>query len=325
MAPQETEKREIKKGPLNRQITDTLLMIRPDAFGFNEETAASNEFQNVPTESSDVVRGRAIAEFETMVLQLQHEGIHVVVIPSRDNTPDAVFPNNWLSFHDNGTAVLYPMLAPNRRAERQFDTAMSALSGFVNRNEIQVVDLTHLEDEGKFLEGTGSLVFDRRNGVAFAVESPRTTLAALKVFCDELDMKPVVFHATGTEGKPIYHTNVVMGIGDGFSVVCIEAIEDSNERANVILHLEKNGAIVPISKDQMDAFCGNIMHVQSIDGKKKIIMSQAARDAFTDDQKEILKNFGDLVAVSIPTIESVGGGSARCMVAEVFSPVVTTR
>ena len=305
------------------QLTNTLLMVSPDQFGFNAQTAATNSFQNPTNESPTIVRDRAFTEFSKTVAALRHHGVEVVVCPSRVGvlTPDAVFPNNWISFHTEllqWDIVLYPMLAPNRRAERQFDRVKS-LMPWMAIDPQRVLDLTHLEQAGQFLEGTGSLVFQRSNKVVFAHESARTSSSALDVFCQETGYRPVRFHAFDRQDRPIYHTNVVMGIGEGFSVVCLESIRDQAERHRVESQLDKLGLeVIGITLDQLHSFCGNVLHVASSTGPPKIILSDNAFAAFTEEQRRRLIAYGELIPVDINTIETVGGGSARCLVAEVF-------
>lgn len=309
------------------QLTNTLLMISPDQFSFNEQTAATNAFQNTlaGTSATDI-RAKAIAEFNGTVEILRSNGVEIVVCPSRKDvvTPDAVFPNNWVSFHQeipSIDAILYPMLAPNRRAERQFDTVKGLLSDLDPR---RVLDLTGYENAGYFLEGTGSLIFDRRGKVVFAHESPRTSGLVLDKFCQETGYRPVKFHSFDTKHKPIYHTNVVMSIGDGFAVVALASIREREERLKVeevLRDLELE--VIDITLPQVSSFCGNVLEVESVAGKPKILMSNTAHDAFTKTQLKTLRNYGEPIPVSIPIIETIGGGSARCMVAEVFPKKVS--
>lgn len=306
-----------------QQLTNTLLMISPDQFGFNEQTAATNTFQNSTLESPTTVRDKARTEFYGTIVALRRHEVEVVVCPTRTDvsTPDAVFPNNWISFHSElkkVDVVLYPMLAPNRRMERQFDR-VKRLIPWMAIDSQRVLDLTVLEQAGQFLEGTGSLVFDRRNQVVFAHESARTSNSALDVFCNKTGYRSVKFHAFDKEDRPIYHTNVVMGIGEGFSVVCLESIRDLKERRTVESSLKDlELEVIDITLDQLHAFCGNVLEVRSTSGTPKIILSVNAFDAFTRTQRQALMNYGDLIPVGINTIETVGGGSARCLVAEVF-------
>lgn len=306
------------------QTTNTILMVSPDSFGFNDQTASTNTFQNKvdSLDQAGETRNKALNEFNEMVTLLRTKGIEVVVSPSRKDvvTPDAIFPNNWISFHKDGPfkAILYPMLAPNRRAERQLEEFAKRLP-WIQFKPDDVLDLTHYERDGQFLEGTGSLIFDRVEKVVFAHESPRTSYQVLDDFCEQTGYEPVKFHAYDKGGTAIYHTNVVMGIGRNFSVVCLESIQDIKERDIVSSTLKDLGKdIVDISLDQLHSFCGNIMEVQPLQDRSKIVMSITAFHAFTKGQKEQLLSHGDLVPVHIPTIETIGGGSARCMMAEVF-------
>lgn len=305
------------------QLTDTVLMISPDRFGFNDQTAATNIFQKTLSGTGQTIREKAMAEFSGVIDRLRTNGIQVAICPSRMDvdTPDAVFPNNWISFHgelDNIKAVLYPMLAPNRRAERQFYAVKRSLP-WISFDPAQVLDLTHHEDSGQFLEGTGSMVLARREKVVFAHESARTSYPVLDEFCDQTGYRPVKFHAYGKGGKPIYHTNVVMAVGERFSVVCLEAITNARERNAVEDMLkELRREIIAISLDQLYSYCGNVLEVQPNLGRSKIIMSTTAFDAFTPEQREQLTDHGDLLPVIISTIETIGGGSARCMLTEVF-------
>lgn len=305
------------------QLTNTLLMVSPDSFGFNPETATTNSFQNNLPESDLRVRNLAKIEFADMVNAIRNHGITVLTTPSRDDviTPDAVFPNNWVSFHnelEGFDAVLYPMLAPNRRAERQWEIINRLLTPARNRQS-KVLDLTQLEQSGQFLEGTGSLVFDRIHKVVFAEESPRTNLQALDSFCLKTGYEPVTFHAYDHEGKMIYHTNVVISIGAGFSVVCLDAIIDHRERKTVESKLDQlELEIIEISRDQLGNFCGNTLEVKSKADDPVMIMSKRAFRSFEQKQMEKLQYFASILPVEIPTIEAIGGGSARCMLAEVF-------
>lgn len=303
------------------QLTDTILMITPTLFGFNEETTDDNVFmKREPSKSEKQIRNTAMKEFDAMVDRLEKEGIHVIVCPSPENayTPDAVFPNNWISFHPSHI-VLYPMKAPTRRMERQWEQVKKVLKQEINYPmDQEIVDLTSLEEKGSFLEGTGSLVFDRLHHVAFASLSQRTNLEGLNTFIEKMGYQPVIFHAVDRNSKEVYHTNVVMSVGEHFAVVCFEAIPNKMERDQVRKKLESLGKeIVVIALDPMHAFCGNILQLVSNQGPK-IVMSETALHAFTPTQREILEKHGKLVAVDISQIETTGGGSARCMMAEIF-------
>lgn len=295
-------------------------MVSPLHFGFNPQTAKTNPFQHKTNDAEAEVQRKARFEFDGMVEKLQNVGVRVLILPSRKDvlTPDSIFPNNWFSHHCDGTLVVYPMLTKNRREERQ----VSALIDLLAASKIpisRVLDLTALENEGFILEGTGSLVLDRTHHVAFSMESPRTTRSAFDAWCKKMKYKGIFFHAYDEKHFPIYHTNVTMNIGDRFAVVCLESIQDTSERNKVestLTHLGKE--VIPITKDQMLQFCGNVLQVLSGDGTKKIVMSETAFSSFTEKQLSLLQKSGEIIAVSVPTIETVGGGSARCMLAEVF-------
>ncbi len=305
------------------QLTSILMMVIPGYFGLNPETLASNPFQNSATAESleaDKITQAAMREFAGMVETLKAEGITVVAVPSREGvvTPDAIFPNNWVSFHPD-RVVLYPMLAPNRRQERQLETVELFLADAGIQIADDELDLTNYEDAGVYLEGTGSMVLDRVNRVAFANISPRTSADLLEIWAKEMNYEVVTFEACDRDGKDIYHTNVVMAIGDEFAVICLEAIPNLAERSRVKAALEKLGKeVIEITLDQLYAFCGNLLQAKSNNGEPKIVMSETARKIFTEDQKRRLQKYGKIVPVDITTIETIGGGSARCMLAEVF-------
>ncbi len=306
------------------QLTDTVVMISPDQFGFNPETAVTNVFQHNLTEeglSEQIIRDTALEEFQQMVTVLKEHQINVLVLPSRKDvvTPDAVFPNNWFSHHENNLLILYPMLTPNRRVERQ-PKALTALLASAGIPHPTVKDLANDEHKGNILEGTGSLVLDREHQVAFAMGSPRTTKAEFEKWCKEMDYQGIFFHAYDAKRFPIYHTNVVMSIGREYVVICLDSISDTNEKEKVIQTLKTlNKEIIPISIEQLKSFCGNILQALSTKGEVIIIMSDSAWEAFTPQQQKILHKYGEIIPVHIPTIEKVSGGSARCMLAEIFS------
>lgn len=304
------------------QITDTLLLVQPDSFGFNPQTARSNTFQHKPSESLEQIQEQAQREFGSIIETLNNAGVRTLVLPSPAGTvtPDAVFPNNWVTTHEDGTIALYPMYTQNRRAERQPDALIELLAanGFEYRN---IIDMTPHENEGRFLEATGSLVLDRVNNIAFAVESPRTHQAVVDDFAGQLGFEPVFFHAIDKDGVPVYHTNVVMAVGEGFVVLCADAIPDPEEKTSILAKIEElSYELIRISLDQMAAFCGNVLHIRSTDGTPKIVMSQTAHDNFTQDQITRLKKYGEPLVFEMGTIEAVGGGSARCVIAEIFLP-----
>ena len=298
-----------------------VLMVRPGCFGFNPETAASNAFQRPPSADPAGPHAAALAEFDAAVSALRHAGVEVFVAEDTPEPPkpDAVFPNNWVSFHRDGRIVLYPMQAPSRRAERReaLIEDLARTGGFrVSGTE----DLSYREAEGKFLEGTGSLVLDRSARVAYACLSPRTDLDVLGEFAQRLDYDPVAFEAFDQRGRPVYHTNVLMAVGSRFAVVCAEAIADSRQRAEVLSRLSGTGHdIVEITQAQMASFAGNCLELSPPAGRV-IVMSDTAWDSLQGAQRELLERQGRVLRVAIPTIESVGGGGIRCMLAEVYLP-----
>ena len=295
-------------------------MIRPVNFGFNEQTAESNAFQNRAAQQNDA-NEMAQREFDGMVNTLRGNGVDVIVVDDslEPYTPDSIFPNNWVSFHADGQIFLYPMQAENRRLERREDIINGLEDNFKVKH---VVDLSRFEEEHKFLEGTGSMVLDRENKIAYACISPRTDREVLELFCEQVGYKPVTFDAVDEKGQAIYHTNVLMCVGSGFAVVCLESIPNPREKLVVresLLSTKKE--IVDISFDQMNRFAGNILEVKNKAGETLIAMSKNAHDALLEDQKNILKKYGKLIYADINTIEMIGGGSARCMMAEVHLPV----
>lgn len=301
------------------QVTNTVVMISPVHFGFNPETALTNSFQHKGS-STENVQEKALLEFNNMVSLLRREGITVLVLQSRIDkvTPDSIFPNNWFTHHSDGTLVIYPMLAQNRREEKQVLKLHNLLvwAGIPITN---VIDMTEDEKEGNFLEGTGSLVFDREKKVVFAMESPRTTKNEFNKWCRKMVYTGILFHAYDVQGKPIYHTNVTMNIGREFAIVCLESIKNNKEKKIVETKLKRLGKeIIVISLKQMNQYCGNVLEVFSKDGKVRIIMSKTAYKGFTQNQKDTLGKYGKIVVVDVSIIERIGGGSARCMLAEVF-------
>jgi hypothetical protein len=304
------------------QNTAHLLMVRPVRFGFNEQTAASNAFQNAlaAAQLKDVAQQKALQEFDAMVARLRAAGVDVTVVNDtpEPHTPDSIFPNNWVSFHRDGTVCLYPMQAENRRLERSLELIEGLENAFVIDN---IVDLTGYESKGKFLEGTGSMVLDRENRIAYACISPRTNEEVLLDFADKLGYQIAAFRAVDQRGKEIYHTNVVMSVGDRFAVVCLECIPDENERRLVRNTLEKTGKeVVPISLKQLEQFAGNMLQVVNQTGDSLLVMSSQAYRSLTPDQVLTLEAYAQLLPCELETIETNGGGSARCMMAEVFLP-----
>ena len=296
-------------------------MIRPVNFGFNEQTAGSNAFQNRNAEHQ-LVQDKALTEFDAMVAKLRDNGVEVIVIQdtAEPHTPDSIFPNNWVSFHRDGTVFLYPMMAENRRLERREDIII----GLENEFKINhVIDLSRFESENKFLEGTGSMVLDREHKLAYACLAPRTDKDVLDLFCLESGYKPILFHAVDQSGMDIYHTNVLMCVGSNFVVICLESIKDTAEKLTVIDTIAASQKeLIDISFEQMNHFAGNMLEVQNLHGEKLIVMSKSAWDSLNQQQREKLSSFCKPVYSDISTIESNGGGSARCMMAEMHLPRV---
>lgn len=305
------------------QAAGTVLVVRPVAFHGNPETAASNAFQRPPEVADPAAEQAAAAiEFDGLVEALRGAGVHAVVVPDRAEppTPDSVFPNNWLSLHADGTAVLYPMMAPSRRGERRRDVLelLSREHGFrVDR----VVDLSPHEADGHFLEGTGSMVLDRANRVAYACLSARTDAGVLAEAARRLDYEPLAFTAADEAGVPVYHTNVMMCVGSDFAVVCEEAIADPGQRDAVRRRLEGCGhEIVPIDFAQMRSFAGNMLELAGAGGTRVLALSARALESLRPDQVRALEARCTLLPVPVATIEESGGGSVRCMLAEVHLP-----
>ncbi|MGH8198494.1 MAG: citrulline utilization hydrolase CtlX [Steroidobacteraceae bacterium] len=302
-----------------RQCADAVLMIRPARFGANPETADSNRFQQGGADALATETARQ--EFDGLVSGLRAAGVEVQVADDTPEPakPDACFPNNWVSFHADGSVVLYPMMAPSRRAERRNEPIEQLRrAGF---QIIRTIDLSGLEARGEFLEGTGSLVLDRCHRVAYACRSPRTTEAALAEFSARLEYRVVAFDALGPDGRPAYHTNVLMAIGDGFAVVCAAAIADARERALVLRELSQAGhEPLEIGVAEMHRFAGNLLALRAADGGQVIATSNTAWDGLAPGTRAKLERLGAIVTSPIPTIERHGGGSVRCMIAEVFLP-----
>ncbi len=298
-------------------------MIRPVAFRMNEQTAVNNFFQEDIALKNAEINAKAQAEFDAFVEKLRGVGVNVIVENDdlRMDTPDSVFPNNWISFHENGDIGLYPMFAENRRRERREEVLIRLENeGFIIKN---VYDYTPAEDEGVFLEGTGSLLLDRVNRKAYCALSARADEDLVIEFCEDFEYLPVIFTANQTvDGKrvPIYHTNVMMCLAEKFSVICLDTIDDPAERKNVVQHLKKdNKQIIRITEAQMHHFAGNMLQVQGKD-KKYLVMSSAAHKSLTQDQISEIEKSSEILSSDLTTIETCGGGSARCMMAEVFLP-----
>ena len=305
------------------QSANTVFLVRPARFSFNPETAASNHFQQTMAGlDAAVVQARAFAEFDALVATLRAKGVNVLVFEDTPEPvkPDAVFPNNWLTLHPDGRVLLYPMCAPNRRAERRPDILEALRQQFA---VTEVIDFSPREQEGRFVEGTGSLVFDHQHRIAYAGLSPRTDARLLAEIAAQLGYRPVTFRAHDAHGQEIYHTNVMLSIGAGFAVLCPESVTDATERAAVVACLAATGhEIVAISLAQVAHFAGNMLALQSAEGSILLAMSQSAFDALTAAQRRALGAYGELLPLPIPTIETSGGGSVRCMLAEVFLPPI---
>ena len=296
-------------------FAQTVLMVRPAAFGFNSETAESNSFQRELKLSNEEILEQALIEFDGAVDLLRNHGIDVYVVEDSliPTKPDAIFPNNWISFHENKTLVLYPMEALNRRCERRLEVVLQIQQKF---NFTNVIDLSHFESQGKFLEGTGSVVFDHQSKVAFAVLSSRTNEDVLKLLCQRIGYKPFVFRAFDSNGHPVYHTNVVMCMGDDFVVICLKAIADEESRADLLKEFVQLGKkVLEISLEQMNRFAGNMLLLKDRHGRNKLVLSETAFQSLAEAQASFLKSRAELVRFQIPTIEFIGGGSARCAVA----------
>ncbi len=305
-----------------QECTDTIFMIEPVAFGYNKETAVNNYFQKENDSGASETQEAALDEFKAMVAMLREHGIEVVTI--RDtavpHTPDSIFPNNWVSFHDGDRVILYPMFAENRRLERRPDI-LSELEKVLKRKFVQT-DFSDAERENLFLEGTGSIVLDRKNRIAYAGISPRTDKKLFLEFCQTAGFRPVCFTATQNingELLEIYHTNVMLCVADCYAVICLDSIRDRAERELVVQELTGTGKeIVEISAEQMNRFAGNMLQVRNNRGEKFLVMSQSAYDSLNDKQIRRLEKYNRLLVASVPTIEQNGGGSVRCMMAEIF-------
>ena len=307
-----------------KQYTNTILMVEPVNFNYNPQTAVNNYFQNKVDEEAEKIQEQALDEFRTMVSTLRSKGINVLTIKDTPipHTPDSIFPNNWISFHEDGTVVMYPMYAENRRNERREEDILSFLEekGF---NIIDVLDYTSAEEDEIFLEGTGSIILDRENDIAYAAISQRTDEDLFIEFCEDLEYTPVLFSANQTvngQRLPIYHTNVMMCIADEYAIICLSTIDDKKERKHVVENLKDSGKeIIAITEEQMHQFAGNMLQVGGL-GQQYLVMSQTAFDSLTIEQKNAIEKYNPILSVKIDLIEKLGGGSARCMMAEVFLP-----
>ncbi|MGQ7945299.1 citrulline utilization hydrolase CtlX [Flavobacterium sp. WC2509] len=307
------------------QTTNSILMIRPVAFRMNEQTAVNNYYQKVLDGLLPAtVNAKAQQEFDVFVDKLRAVGVDVTVVDDKENsdTPDSIFPNNWISFHENGDVALYPMFAENRRLERREDILdILEEEGFVIDN---IMDYTSAEEDGFFLEGTGSIVLDRENGKAYCALSPRADEELFIEFCEDFEFTPVIFEAFQTvnkERKLIYHTNVMMCIGDTFAVICADCIDDKKERKMVLDSLKGDEKeVILITEEQLNNFAGNMLEVKGADDRRYLVMSTSAYQSLTKKQIAQIEEHVTILSSSLDTVEACGGGSARCMMAEIFLP-----
>lgn len=308
-----------------KQYTSTLFMVEPIDFRYNKQTAVNNHFMTETDVSDKVIQDNALEQFKNMDEKLRSHGIEVITLKdtAEPHSPDSIYPNNWITFHKDGRVALYPMFAKNRRVERRPEEVIQLMEekGF----EItEVIDYTPAEEDQYFLEGTGSMILDRENKVAYAAISDRTDPNLFLEFCEDFEYTPIIFsayHLVGGQREPIYHTNIMMCIADEYTIVCLSSIDNQTEAKSVIDHLTDSGkTIIDITEDQMNQFAGNMLQVGAKDGKKYLVMSQAAYDSLSDKQIKVIEKFNPILPVDIHTIETLGGGSARCMIAEVFLP-----
>lgn len=307
-----------------QQTTNNILMIRPVDFNFNHQTAINNHYQKTQ-DGLDAVNEKAQKEFDLLVEKLQSNGINVLVFDDdlSHDTPDSIFPNNWITFHSNGDIALYPMFAINRRLERREDVlSFVEEKGFSINN---IVDYTSAENEDLFLEGTGSMILDRANKKVYCSLSQRSSEEILIEFCEDFQYTPVVFNSfqnVNDQRLPIYHTNVMMCIAETFAVVCLESIDDQSQQKNVVNHLSESGKeIIEISEYQVEKFSGNMLQLKDTNGDAILVMSDSAHMALTKQQVDKIQKHCKILSSPIPTIETCGGGSVRCMIAEVFLPI----
>ena len=308
-----------------KQTTNSILMIRPVAFRMNEQTAVNNYYQKVLDGlSSETVNAKAQEEFDAFVNKLRMVGVDVIVVEDTKtpDTPDSIFPNNWISFHQNGDVALYPMFAENRRHERREDVLdILEDQGFIINN---IMDYTSAEEDGYFLEGTGSILLDRQNDKAYCALSPRADEELFIEFCEDFEYTPVIFEAFQTvngERKLIYHTNVMMCLGETFAVICADCIDDKKERKMVLDSLRGDEKeVILITEDQVNNFAGNMLEVKGSDDRRYLVMSKSAHQSLTKKQIAQLEEHVTIFSSSLDTIEACGGGSARCMMAEIFLP-----
>ena len=302
------------------QTTSHILMIRPVNFDYNAETAENNAFQVMS--NTEGVQSKAVKEFDDFVSLLRQNKVDVTVDDDtpEPHTPDSIFPNNWISFHEDGTLLMYPMFATNRRAERKVHVLQKIYQQFHVSKQI---DLSDYENEGLFLEGTGSMVLDRDNKIAYACLSPRTNIEMLNTFCKKMNYEPVTFTAVDNKDQLIYHTNVMMCVADKYVVICLDSITHKEEKRNVIETIRRtNKKIIEINFEQLNHFAGNMLQVENKNGEKLLVMSIQAYQSLTEEQLNKLNAYNRIIYSSLNTIETNGGGSARCMMAEIYLPVL---
>ena len=308
------------------QLASAVLMIKPARFQSNPLTAASNRFQGKNASSPEQQQRDSLVEFDGLRRVLEENGVKVVQFDDtlEPHKPDSIFPNNWVSFHADGTVVLYPMEAPNRRTERRQDLIEQLVTDY--RYQVrEVIDLSHHEQDGHFLEGTGSLVLDRVNHIAYACLSSRTHLDALGDFAQRLDYEVVAFDALDTDAAPIYHTNVLMNVGEELAVICADVIAREDQRKAVLESLSSTGhEVILLRFDQLEAFAGNMLELRSLSGERLIAMSEQARNSLDDAQLSKIEASASVISAPIDKIESSAGGSVRCMLAEIHLPTAST-
>ena len=303
-----------------KQLANTVVMVRPANFEYNPETAENNAFQSKAEKSHiESIKHSAIHEFDNMVSVLNSKGVETIILQDEERPvkPDAIFPNNWISIHEGGIIITYPMWAKSRRKERS-EELIERISKYLNSD--RRYSFEQFEDSNMFLEGTGSMVLDRVNKIVYACLSPRTDIRILDKFCELMGYQPIVFHAKDRKGVPMYHTNVMMVLGEGFVIVCLECIPDPNEVLKLRTHFKNTGKeIIEISIEQVESYAGNMLEVASSDGETYLVMSKSAFEVLRPAQIASIERHTSLLPIPIPTIEKYGGGSVRCMMAEVFA------
>ena len=306
---------------MSTQATHTIIMIEPVAFAFNPETAVNNFFQQGSNTPEHIIHQQALHEFRNMVKLLRDRGVQVMVYPdtAEPHTPDSIFPNNWISFHEDGRIALYPMYAVNRRYERRTDIIQDVTGKQLDA--VHIIDYSKYESENRFLEGTGSMILDRENKIAYAALSERTDKKLFNGFCEDFGYLPVSFSAfqqVGDQRLPVYHTNVLLCIADTYVVVCLDSIDNEREQDMLKTSFRETGkAIIEITEAQMQCFAGNMLQVKNMKDQYYLVMSQSAYDSLNQNQIKELKKRNELIICPVPTIEKYGGGSVRCMMLEV--------